>query len=58
MWIESLPFAPWGVPNFPISPGDAISLDIFVADQNGTTWFQNGSWGGLTPADDSVWFML
>jgi hypothetical protein len=58
IWIETLPFAPWGVPNFPISPGDSISLDIFVADENGMTWYQNGTWGGLTPQDNSVWFML
>jgi hypothetical protein len=58
MWIESLSFPPWAVPNFPISPGDEISVDIFVADQNGTTWFQNGRNGGLTPADNSIWFML
>lgn len=58
MWIETLPFAPWGVPNFPVSPGDSISVDIFVADENGQTWYQNGSWGGLTPQDNSVWFML
>ena len=58
MWIETLPFAPWGVPNFPVSPGDAVSVDIFVADQNGNTWFQNDSNGGLTRADNSVWFML
>ena len=58
MWIESLPFAPWAVPNFPISPYDWVSVDIFVADGNGQTWYQNGSWGGLTAADNSVWFML
>jgi hypothetical protein len=60
MWIELLPFAPWGVPNFPVSPGDSISADIFVADQNGMTWFQNNDEGndGLTGADNSVWFML
>ncbi len=60
MWIELLPFAPWGVPNFPVSPGDSISVDIFVADQSGMTWFQNQDEGngGLTSADDSVWFML
>jgi hypothetical protein len=58
MWIQSLPFDPFAVPNFPLNPGDDISVDIFVADQNGTTWFQNGSNGGLTPANDSVWFML
>jgi hypothetical protein len=60
MWIEMLPFAPYAVPNFPISPGDSISVDIFVADQNGQTWFVNNDEGngGLTSADNSVWFML
>ena len=58
MWIETLPFAPWGLPNFPISPGDSVSVDIFVADQYGNTWFQNESNGGLTPADNNVWFMI
>jgi hypothetical protein len=58
MWIESLPFPPWAIPNFPVSPYDAVSVDIFVADQYGTTFFQNGSDGGLTPADDRVWFMI
>ncbi len=41
-----------------VSPGDSVSVDIFVADQYGTTWFKNGYWGGLTRADTSVWFML
>lgn len=58
MWIESLPFAPWGLPNFPVSPGDTVSVDIFLADANGMSWFQNGSNGGLTPADNNVWFMI
>ena len=60
MWIESLPFAPWGVPNFPVSPGDEISADIFIADANGQTWFvnQDEGNGGLTRADNNVWFML
>lgn len=55
MWIETLPFGPWGAP-VAVSPGDEVSVTIFVADQNGTTWF--GENGGLTPADNSVWFML
>jgi hypothetical protein len=55
---RDLPFDPWAVPNFTVSPGDSISVDIFVADQNGTTWYQNGTWGGLTSQDNSVWFML
>jgi len=59
MWIETLPFDPWGLPNFPVSPGDSVSVDIFVADENGMTWFQNDNTnGGLTPADNSVWFMI
>lgn len=58
MWIQTLPFDPWAVTNFPISPGDSVSVDIFVADENGTTWFRDGSNGGLTAADNSVWFML
>ena len=58
MWIESLPFAPWAVPNFTVAPQDSISVDMFVADQNGMQWFKDGTWGGLTPADNSVWFML
>ena len=58
MWAETLPFAPWGLPNFPISPRDDVSVDIFLADQNGQTWFRDGSNGGLTPADNSVWLMI
>lgn len=60
MWIEDLPWDPWGLPNFPLSPGDEVSVDIFLADQNGMTWFQNEDEGngGLTPADNNVWFMI
>jgi hypothetical protein len=58
MWIETLPFAPWAVPNFTVAPGDSVSVDIFVADEYGTTWFKDGTWGGLTARDNSVWFML
>jgi hypothetical protein len=58
MWIESLPAAPGGVPGFSIAPGDSVSVDIFLADQNGQTWFSNGWWGTLTPADNNVWFMV
>ncbi|HEY6971983.1 MAG TPA: G1 family glutamic endopeptidase [Candidatus Angelobacter sp.] len=58
MWIQSLPAVPYAVPNFHVSPGDEVSVDIFLADQFGTTWFKNGSNGGLTPADNNVWFML
>lgn len=58
MWIETLPYAPWGVPEFHIQPGDRVSVHIFVADDRGTTWFQEPLGGGLTSRDDSVWFML
>ena len=58
MWIEALPYAPWAVTNFPIEPGDQIRVTILVADANGTTWFNEPRGGGLTPRDDSVWFML
>jgi hypothetical protein len=58
MWIEPLPYAPWSVPNFLVEPGDHVSVTIFVADQNGQSWFQQDSGGGLTGRDDSVWFML
>ena len=58
MWIEPLPYAPWSVPNFLIEPGDRISVSIFVADERGTTWFQEPLGGGLTNRDDTIWFML
>jgi len=54
-WIESLPDVPYGLPNFPVSPGDSISVDIFLADQYGNTTLSGGD---LTPSDDSVWFMI
>ena len=56
--MPSFDFAPWALPNFPLSPGDSVSVDIFVADENGQTWFKDGYNGGLTPADNSVWFMI
>jgi len=58
MWIEALPYAPWAVTNFPIDPGDQIRVTIFVADGNGTTWFNEPRGGGLSGRNDSVWFML
>lgn len=59
MWIQVLPFTPWAVPDFPLSPGDEITVNIHVADQAGNTWFQiDNEGGGLTAQDDSVWFML
>jgi hypothetical protein len=59
MWIEVLPFAPWAVPNFPIGPGDEVSVNIHVADQAGNVWFrEDNEGGGLTAQDNSVWFML
>ena len=58
MWIEALPYTPWAVTNFPIDPGDQIRVTIFVADANGTTWFNEPRGGGLSGRNDSVWFML
>lgn len=58
MWIESYPDATWVIPNIPISPGDEVEVFIFVADTDGTTWFVDGYWGGLTEADNTVWFMV
>lgn len=58
MWMESLPWSWWEIPGFPISPGDQISVDIFVANQYGTTIYKDGTWGGLTSQDNSVWFYL
>jgi hypothetical protein len=58
MWIETLPYTPWAVTNFPIDPGDQIRVTIFVADANGTTWFNEPGGGGLSGRNDSVWFML
>jgi hypothetical protein len=58
MWMETLPWSWWVVPNFAVSPGDQISVDIWVANQFGTTIYQQGTWGGLTPQDNSVWFYL
>jgi len=60
MWMEMLPWSWWVVPNFPVSPGDTLTVDIWVANQFGTTEFADGSEGndGLTRADNSVWFYL
>jgi hypothetical protein len=55
VWIESLPDAPYYLPNFPASPQDELSIAIFLADANGNTTFSNGD---LTPSDDTVWFMI
>jgi hypothetical protein len=54
-WVESLPDIPYAVPNLIVSPGDELSVDIFLADQYGNTTFYNGD---LTPSDDVVWFMV
>jgi Peptidase A4 family len=60
MWMESLPWSWWVVPNFPVSPGDQLTVDIWVADPYGTTEFKDPTEGndGLTRADNSVWFYL
>lgn len=33
MWMETLPWSWWVVPNFAVSPGDQITVDIWVANQ-------------------------
>jgi hypothetical protein len=48
----------WGIPNFPISPGDEVSVEIFPADQFGNTWFAGDDRGGLTAQGNNVWFMV
>jgi Peptidase A4 family len=58
MWMEMLPWSWWVVPNFPVSPGDQITVDIWVANQFGDTVYQQGDWGGLMLQDNSVWFYL
>ena len=55
VWLESLPDSAYFLPNFPVSSGDEISVDIFLADENGNTTFY---FGDLTPSDNSVWFMI
>ena len=58
-WLESLPDNSYFLPNFSTNAFDHISVDIFLADENGQTWFTNGTTNGqLTDADDSVWFMI
>ena len=51
-----MPDNPYDLPNFPVSPLDEIEVAIFLADENGTTTFSDT--GDLTPADNSVWFMI
>jgi hypothetical protein len=57
-WIEAYPDPPWGISNVPVSPGDEMQVIIFVADATGNTSFVDGDGGGLTPADNKVWFMV
>jgi hypothetical protein len=55
MWVESLPNISYGLPNVPVSPGDQVSVDIWVGDLYGNPVIQ---WGDLTPADNTVWFLV
>ena len=55
MWIERLPFFPSSVPGLSVSPGDSMTVYIFVANQSGITSFQDGK---LIPFDNSVWFQI
>ena len=58
MWMESLPWNWWEIPNFPVSPGDEVSVDIWVANEYGTTIYEDGNFDGLTCEDNSVWFYV
>lgn len=57
-WIETLPAPEWQIPNFWVNPADTVTLDIFLANQSGETIYKDGGDGGLTPQDNSVWFLL
>jgi hypothetical protein len=58
MWMESLPWNWWEIPNFPVSPGDEVSVDIWVANEFGTTIYEDGSFDGLTCEENNVWFYM
>jgi hypothetical protein len=58
MWLEEYPVPPWQIPNIPISPGDEVQVIIFPADTYGNTSFVDGIGGGLTAADNNVWYMV
>jgi hypothetical protein len=58
LWMESVPWSWWEIPNFPVAPNDEISVDIWVANQYSATLDQDGNPGGLAPEDDSVWFYV
>jgi hypothetical protein len=55
-WVEMLPNPPYTLPNFATNPGNEMSVQIFLADGNGQTWFSPS--GYMTSQDNSVWFMI
>jgi hypothetical protein len=58
MWLEAYPWPSWQIPNMPISPGDEVQVIIFPAQADGNTVFARGTGGGLTAADNNVWYMI
>jgi hypothetical protein len=57
LWMETLPWSWWQVPNFALSPGDRMSVDIFVSRQYGGCLSGEGSNFAGYP-ENSVWFHL
>jgi len=49
MWIEGWPDVAYF--SIYVEPGDSVHVSIFVADQFGTTWFDDNK-------NDNIWFML
>jgi hypothetical protein len=49
MWLEGFPDLPFG--EVSVGPGDHVSVTMFAADEDGTTWFDDTK-------NDSMWFML
>lgn len=55
LWIQNPPTSPWFIPNMKAAPGDHVTINVFLADQYGSTWYTNGD---LDSRDNSVWFMV
>jgi hypothetical protein len=58
VWMESLPWSWWEIPNFPVAPKDEISVDIWVASQYRANFYEDDDASGLEPEDKSVWFYI
>ncbi len=55
VWVQNFPNPPYFIPNMPTSPLDALTVNVWIADQNGSTWYTNGD---LNAQDDTVWFWV